>query len=105
MDPVVLDQAVSDFGHRLVPEKGVQVGVDLAAKRVDVFRAALAVGQHLELIEKLLGGFAEGLALRQTAAPTVFAFEGQIPVLGEVLRLGQAVCLRARAKLVAADRC
>ena len=58
-----------------------------------VLRAALAGGDYLILLQELVGGLLERLADLKHARPA-FAHESQIPVLGEVFRMGKAFFLR-----------
>jgi hypothetical protein len=102
VDSVILDQAGCDFGEHLRPEKGDQMILDSPFVILDVFGAALAASDHLELIDELSSGLFEGFA-RFELASLGLALQAQIPIFGDVFGLCQTFLLRAAPPLLTAN--
>jgi hypothetical protein len=76
---------------------------DPDAMPFDPSRRAVALGDDLVFLEKLLGGRGEGL-LGLEEARARFAPQLEVPVLGDLLGLREALLLRGAPVLFAADR-
>src|SRR5450631_1640429 len=92
MNAVLLYLAGRDLGKSHVAEEGHQVKPEASAVALNVLGITLALGDDLVFALELHGGFAEGFFAGYFTVAD-FAAQSQKPVLGEVLRLGEAVFL------------
>ena len=93
MNAVLLNESGGDFAEPLLAEERAKMDAKPVLMALHIDRAALAGGQREELAKKLIGGLVEGdAAARRFAAPH-FSLEFEKPILGEVLRVREAVGL------------
>src|SRR5229473_4143171 len=92
MNAVLLHLAWRDLGKSHVAEEGHQMNPEAGAVAFNVLGITLALGDDLVFALELRRGFAEGFFAAQFAGAGLAA-QAQIPVLGEVLGLGEAVFL------------
>lgn len=92
MNAVLLYLAGRDLGKSHVAEEGHQMKPEASAVTFNVLSIALALGDDLVFALELHSGFAEGFFAGYFTVPDL-ATQSQIPVLGEVLGLGEAVFL------------
>jgi hypothetical protein len=92
MYAVLLYLAGRDLGKPHVAEEGHQMKPEASAVTFNVLGITLALGDDLVFALELHGGFAKGFFAGYFTVPDLAA-QSQIPVLGEVLGLGEAVFL------------
>jgi hypothetical protein len=103
MDPVLLHQAGGDFGDDLVAEEGEQMDTETISVAFHIFGVSLSGGEYVVLALELLGGELEGFAVLQLSGAGL-ALEFEIPILGDVLRLREALLLRRVAMVAAGEK-
>jgi hypothetical protein len=102
MNAVLLNLAGRDLGKSHVAKEGQQMKTEAGAVSFDVYWTSLAFGDDLVFALELRSGFAEGFFVAYFTVPGLAA-QPQIPVLGEVLGLGQAVFLRGDPSVLAGE--
>lgn len=102
VNTVFLHQARRDFCEHLVAEEGQEVPLDDDLEAVHPAGAALPLSDYFVFAQELFRRLFELPAVSELAG-TVPAAQFQIPVLGKVLRRGQALFLCADAVVPAAQ--
>ncbi len=92
MNAVFLNLAGRDLGKSHVAEEGHQMKPEARAVAFNVLGITLTLGDDLIFALELYGGVAEGFFVAEFTVLELAA-QPQIPVLGEVLRLGEGVFL------------
>ena len=98
--PIFLHQSGGNFGHDLVAEERDEVNTEPVSVTFHVFGIALSVRDGFVFAKKLISGVLETLAGLQFSR-ALFAFEFEIPVLREILRVLEALFLRADTMVLA----
>src|ERR1022692_3885112 len=93
VNAVLLYLAGRDLGKTHVAEEGHQMKPEASAVAFNVLGITLALGDDLVFALELHSGFAKGFFARYFTVAGLAA-QSQIPVLNEVLGLGEAVFLR-----------
>src|SRR5260370_21136866 len=102
MNAVLLYLAGGDLGKSDVAEEGHQMNPEASAVAFNVLSITLALGDDLVFALELYSGFAEGFLAGYFTVPDLPA-QPKIPVLGEVLGLGEPVLLRRDAPVLACE--
>src|ERR1039458_8962448 len=102
VNAVLLHLAGSDLGKSHVAEEGHQMNPQASAVAFNVLGITLALGDDLVFALELHSGFAEGFFAGYFTVPG-FAAQPEIPVLGEILGLGEAVFLRGNPSVLAGE--
>jgi hypothetical protein len=84
VDAILLHESRGDFSYHAVAHEGQQVDVQRDRQTLDIFLAALALGDDLELLDEMLRCRAEGHAFLQLTGP-VFSHQAEIPVARDIL--------------------
>src|ERR1022692_3538656 len=102
VNAVLLYLAGRDLGKSHVAKEGHQMNPEARAVAFNVLGITLALGDDLVFALELHSGFAEGFFAGYFTVPDLAA-QPQIPVLGEVLGLGEAVFLGRNAPVLAGE--
>jgi hypothetical protein len=102
MNAVLLYLAGRDLGKSHVAKEGHQMKPEASAVAYNVLGVALALGDDLVFTLELDSGFAKGFFVVYFAVAGLAA-QLQIPILGEVLGLGQAVFLGGNPPVLAGE--
>ncbi len=91
MDSVFLDQCSRYLHDTLVAEKRQKMEIEPAPVSLDVVGVSLALRQNFVFVHELLGDHVRTSCRCLSSPALCFAFKPEIPILGELLGLFEAV--------------